>query len=97
MEVNTQRRKAGLDEKMPDIQKTLEAVRLLKTRRVSTSHRCAFPHTDGAYHYTARFRTFGDDIRTERYPLRQSARPTYRRGVSLAGCKRYARLSHPGG
>lgn len=34
MEVNTQRRKAGLDEKIPDIQKTLETVRFLKTRKV---------------------------------------------------------------
>ena len=34
MEVNTQKRKAGLDEKIPDIQKTLETVRFLKTRKV---------------------------------------------------------------
>ena len=34
MEVNTQRRKAGLDDKIPDIQKTLETVRFLKTRKV---------------------------------------------------------------
>lgn len=34
MEANTQRRKAGLDEKIPDIQKTLETVRFLKTRKV---------------------------------------------------------------
>ena len=34
MEVNTQRRKAGLDEKIPDIQKTLETVKFLKTRKV---------------------------------------------------------------
>ncbi len=34
MEVNTQRRKAGLDEKIPDIQKTVETVRFLKTRKV---------------------------------------------------------------
>ena len=34
MEVNTQRRKAGLDEKIPDIQKTLDTVRFLKTRKV---------------------------------------------------------------
>ncbi|KAK3168065.1 peptide chain release factor 1 [Lepraria neglecta] len=33
MEVNTQRRKAGLDERIPDIQKTLETVRFLKTRK----------------------------------------------------------------
>ncbi|KAL6721086.1 peptide chain release factor 1 [Lecanora helva] len=33
MEVNTQRRKAGLDEKIPDISKTLETVRFLKTRK----------------------------------------------------------------
>ncbi|KAF6219292.1 hypothetical protein HO133_005117 [Letharia lupina] len=33
MEANTQRRKAGLDEKVPDIQKTLDTVRFLKTRK----------------------------------------------------------------
>ena len=32
MEVNIQRRKAGLDEKIPDIQKTLETVNHLKVR-----------------------------------------------------------------
>ncbi|KAK6062507.1 prefoldin subunit [Seiridium cupressi] len=32
MELNLQRRVAGLDDKMPDIQKTLETVRFLKTR-----------------------------------------------------------------
>ena len=34
MEANTQRRKAGLDEKIPDILKTLDIVRFLKTRKV---------------------------------------------------------------
>lgn len=34
MELNLQRRVAGLDDKMPDIQKTLETVRFLKTRTV---------------------------------------------------------------
>lgn len=34
MEVNQQRRAAGLREKMPDIQKTLDTVRFLKTRKV---------------------------------------------------------------
>ena len=34
MEVNTQRRKAGLDEKIPDIHKTLDTVRFLRTRKV---------------------------------------------------------------
>lgn len=33
MEVNQQRRAAGLKEKMPDIQKTLDTVRFLKTRK----------------------------------------------------------------
>lgn len=32
MEANTQRRKAGLDEKIPEIQKTLDTVRFLKIR-----------------------------------------------------------------
>lgn len=41
MEANTQRRKAGLDEKIPDIQKTLDTVRFLKTRNVrSLTRRC---------------------------------------------------------
>lgn len=34
MELNLQRRVAGLNDKMPDIQKTLETVRFLKTRTV---------------------------------------------------------------
>lgn len=34
MEVNTQRRAAGLKEKIPDIQKTLDMVKFLKTRKV---------------------------------------------------------------
>ncbi|KAL9602988.1 MAG: hypothetical protein Q9219_001513 [cf. Caloplaca sp. 3 TL-2023] len=33
MEVNTQRRAAGLKEKIPDIQKTLEMVQFLKSRK----------------------------------------------------------------
>ncbi|KAF2177411.1 Prefoldin, subunit 3 [Zopfia rhizophila CBS 207.26] len=33
MEVNTQRRAAGLKDKIPDIQKTLDTVRFLKTRK----------------------------------------------------------------
>ena len=39
MEVNTQRRSQGLKEKIPDIQKTLDTVRFLKTRKVSLSLR----------------------------------------------------------
>lgn len=34
MELNLQRRIAGLKDKMPDIQKTLDTVRFLKTRTV---------------------------------------------------------------
>ena len=34
MEVNTQRRAAGLKDKIPDIQKTLDTVHFLKTRKV---------------------------------------------------------------
>lgn len=34
MEVNTTRRLAGLKEKVPDIQKTLDMVRFLQTRDV---------------------------------------------------------------
>ena len=35
MEVNTQRRKAGLDEKIPDLQGSLDTVRFLKGRKVA--------------------------------------------------------------
>lgn len=34
MEVNNQRRVAGLKDKIPDIQKTLDTVRFLKSRKV---------------------------------------------------------------
>ena len=34
MEANTQRRSNGLKEKIPDIQKTLDTVLFLKTRKV---------------------------------------------------------------
>ena len=34
MELNLQRRVSGLKDKMPDIQKTLDTVRFLKTRTV---------------------------------------------------------------
>ena len=37
MEVNTQKRLSGLQEKVPDIQKTLDMVRFLRKRKV----RCA--------------------------------------------------------
>ena len=35
MEVNTQRRQAGLKDKIPDIQKSLDVVQFLETRKVS--------------------------------------------------------------
>jgi hypothetical protein len=34
MEANTQRRAAGLQDKIPDIKKTLETVRFMKNRKV---------------------------------------------------------------
>ena len=37
MEQNQQRRAAGLKDKMPDIQKTLDTVKFLKTREVCSS------------------------------------------------------------
>lgn len=46
MEVNTQRRAAGLKEKIPDMQKTLDTVRFLAIRTVRT--RKAVPHERGA-------------------------------------------------
>lgn len=45
MEVNTQRRAAGLKEKVPDIQKTLEMVQFLHSRKVRCSRDARF---DGA-------------------------------------------------
>lgn len=39
MEANTQRRGAGLKDKIPDIQKTLDTVRFLKTRKVGLFYR----------------------------------------------------------
>lgn len=38
MESNQQRRAAGLKDKMPDIQKTLDTVKFLKTRKVYTPY-----------------------------------------------------------
>ena len=37
MEANQQRRAAGLKDKMPDIQKTLDTVKFLKTRKVGAA------------------------------------------------------------
>lgn len=37
MEANNQRRVVGLKDKIPDIQKTLETVQFLKTRKVSVT------------------------------------------------------------
>ena len=45
MEVNQQRRAAGLKDKMPDIQKTLDTVRFLKTRKVRTVYFCQGLHS----------------------------------------------------
>ena len=41
MELNLQRKVAGLKDKMPDIQKTLDTVRFLKTRTVRTTRSMA--------------------------------------------------------
>lgn len=46
MEANTQRRGTGLKEKIPDIQKTLDMVQFLKTRKVRHVQR--LPHLCGA-------------------------------------------------
>lgn len=48
MEVNTQRRATGLKDKIPDIQKTLDTVRFLKTRKVRTQTRSQPPRRRGA-------------------------------------------------
>ncbi|MCJ1310059.1 peptide chain release factor 1 [Agyrium rufum] len=62
MEVNTQRRSAGLQEKIPDIQKTLDTVDFLKTRKPDSEPietifelndtlyaKAAVPYTDEVY------------------------------------------------
>ncbi|KAL9630666.1 MAG: hypothetical protein Q9164_006307 [Protoblastenia rupestris] len=46
MEVNTQRRKAGLDEKIPDLQRSLDTVRFLKTRKVGLRSDARLSETD---------------------------------------------------
>ena len=59
MEVNTQRRAAGLKDKLPDIQKTLDTVQFLKTRKVY--------HTTGRYWLTV---VDGGLLRQARNPSR---------------------------
>jgi len=62
MQQNTQRRAAGLRDKIPDIHKTLETVRFLATRNASSAPlettfelndtlfaKAAVPHTDEVY------------------------------------------------
>jgi hypothetical protein len=44
MEVNQQKRATGLKEKMPDIQKTLDTVRFLKSRKVRRNLGCVSNH-----------------------------------------------------
>lgn len=46
MEQNLQRRVAGLDEKLPDIQKTLDTVRFLQTRRPGGAKRACADEDD---------------------------------------------------
>lgn len=45
MQVNTERRATGLKDKIPDIQKTLDTVRFLKTKKVRTSTPAVRPGT----------------------------------------------------
>lgn len=53
MEVNTQRRAAGLKDKIPDIQKTLETVQFLEMRKVCP---------DAAMHATKQERPINTDV-----------------------------------
>lgn len=46
MEVNTQRRAAGLKEKVPDIQKTLDMVRFLHSREVQYNQSIRFDNAN---------------------------------------------------
>jgi hypothetical protein len=55
MEANMQRRAAGLKDKMPDIQKTLDTVQFLKTRKVKREPQCRSYKADRCV--AARFRS----------------------------------------
>ena len=47
MQVNTERRAVGLREKIPDIQKTLDTVKFLKTRDVRITGYWQISQTEG--------------------------------------------------
>ena len=86
MEVNTQRRAAGLKDKIPDIQKTLDTVRFLETRKVRCSCRTHVnSHAELLCGCIARIRADWDDIRIEWYIVCKSASSTNRGGLSMAG------------
>ena len=98
MKANTERRKQGLDEKIPDIQKTLETVRFLKTRKVITPSD-TIPHwhsTNSVLCLSARCRTPRGHIRAKRHTLRESARTAYGGSLPMAGCERDALLPDRG-
>ena len=82
MEVNTQRRAAGLKDKIPDIQKTLDTVRFLKTRKVSRDP--IYLSVVKLSSQSARLRSNRNDIRVERYTIRQSTYSANGRGLPMA-------------
>lgn len=88
MEVNQQRRAAGLKDKMPDIQKTLETVQFLKSRKA-------------CYDFLIKSRSVTNDLlggrralgvflRTQRHLVRKGTDTADRRGLSVA-----RRACHP--
>lgn len=86
MELNLQRRVAGLEDKMPDIQKTLETVRFLKTRTVryeDTNHTArSRPRTE--HLPTGRLRPHRHNLRAQRHTIRESFDTAHGRSVPLA-------------
>jgi hypothetical protein len=81
MQVNTERRALGLREKLPDIQKTLDTVRFLKTRKVgiySKEKRICKRILELTFKIcVAGLGTDRDDIRAQRYALRKSFGPSH--------------------
>jgi hypothetical protein len=61
MEINQEKRAASLKDKMPDIQKTLDTVQFLKTRKVVPL--MLLPGLSGALmKFLARFRSYRDHL-----------------------------------
>lgn len=74
MESNQQRRGVGLKDKMPDIQKTLDMVQFLKTRKVGISIDVGASELTGCT--TAWIGPNRGYFRAQRHSLRQGLRTT---------------------